>query len=73
MTEMNDRIRLRYVEEWKEEEDLKRQLRSTHFARLAELMERAVSPPRAEFALATGVRGLEYAGEVRGNGEEASR
>lgn len=71
-TEMGDRTGLRYIEKWKNEEDLKRQLRSARFARLAELMERAIEPPRVEFALAAGVRGLEYAGEVRGQGGEAA-
>lgn len=71
-TEMGDRTGLRYVEKWKEEEDLKRQLRSPRFARLAELIERAVETPKVEFTLAAGVRGLDYAGEVRGHGGEAA-
>lgn len=71
-TEMGEKTGVRYVEEWRHEEDLKRELRSVRFARLAELMERSIEPPRVQFALAAGVRGLDYAGEVRGQGGEAA-
>lgn len=71
-TEFGDRAGLRYVEEWKDEDDLKRQLRSDRFARLAELIERATERPRIEFSLPGGVRGLEYAEEIRHGREEAS-
>ena len=64
-TEMGDRAGLCYTEEWKEEGDLKRQLRSNRFSRLAELMERATEQPRVEFTLPCGVRGLEYAEAMR--------
>jgi quinol monooxygenase YgiN len=64
-TELGDRAGLRYVEEWKDEDDLKRQLRSDRFSKLAELIERATEHPRIEFSLPGGVRGLEYAEEVR--------
>jgi quinol monooxygenase YgiN len=70
-TEIGDKAGLRYVEEWKDEGDLKRQLRSSRFSRLAELVERATEQPRVEFALAGGVRGLEYADEVREEHGEA--
>jgi quinol monooxygenase YgiN len=69
-TEMGNHAGLRYIEEWKEEGDLKRQLRSDRFTRLAELMERAVDAPRIEFSLPGGTRGMDYAVEVRErNGE----
>ena len=64
-TEMGDRVGLQYVEEWREEADLKREIRSARFARLAELMERATERPRIEFRLPGGIRGLDYAEEVR--------
>ena len=64
-TEMGDRAGLSYTEEWKAEEDLKRQLRSARFSRLAELMERATEHPKVEFMLPCGVRGLEYAEAAR--------
>jgi quinol monooxygenase YgiN len=70
-TEMGEEAGLRYVEEWKREEDLKRQLRSPRFAKLAELMERSTERPRIEFELPGGVRGLDYAEEVRRQGGEA--
>jgi len=69
-TELGDQAGLRYVEEWKEEADLRRQLRSDRFAKLAELIERATEHPRIEFSLPGGVRGLEYAEEVRRGTEE---
>ena len=68
-TEMGDRVTLRYSEEWKDEQDLRRQLRSERFSRIAELMERAVERPHVEFVLPRGVRGLDYAEEVRHQGE----
>jgi len=70
-TEMGDKAGIRYVEEWNEEKDLKRQLRSDRFSRLAELVESATERPLVEFALERGVRGLEYAEEVREQQGEA--
>ena len=51
------------------EDELKRQLRSDRFSRLAELMERATERPKVEFALPSGMRGLEYAEAVREGGK----
>jgi quinol monooxygenase YgiN len=65
-TDMGQRARLRYAEEWNGEADLQRQLRSTRFAQLAELIERAVERPLVEFELPSGTRGLDYVEEVRG-------
>ena len=64
-TEMGGRAGLRYVEEWASEGDLKRQLRSSRFARLAGLLERATARPEVEFSLQSGARGLDYAEEVQ--------
>jgi quinol monooxygenase YgiN len=64
-TEMGRRVELRYVEEWREERDLRRQIRSNRFARLAGLIDQATEEPRVEFALGARYRGLDYAEEVR--------
>ena len=66
-TEMGEQAGICYMEEWRNEEALQRQLRSLSFSRLAELLERATEQPRVEFTLPSGVRGLDYAEEVRGN------
>ena len=65
-TEMGEQTGICYTEEWKDEVALQRQLRSLSFSQLAELMERSTERPRVEFVLPSGVRGLEYAEEVRG-------
>jgi quinol monooxygenase YgiN len=67
-TEMGEQTGLCYVEEWKNEEALRRQLQSPSFSQLAELLERATEPPRVEFMLPSGIRGLDYAEEVRAEG-----
>lgn len=64
-TELGERAGLRYMEEWREERDLQRRLRSDRFASLVELVERATERPRIEFELPRGVRGMDYAEEVR--------
>ncbi len=64
-TVMGERAGLLYVEEWSQESHLQRQLRSTRFSRLAELIERGVERPVVEFILPGGIRGLEYVVEVR--------
>ena len=65
-TQLGEQTRLRYEEEWRTENDLNLQLRSEQFAKLANLMERAMERPRIEFSLPGGTRGIEYAEEVRG-------
>ena len=64
-TTLGKRAVIQYVEDWKTEDDLKRQLRSDRFAVLAEIMEQASEPPAMEFALTGATYGLEYAEEVR--------
>jgi quinol monooxygenase YgiN len=64
-TSMAERVTINYIEEWRTEEDLKRQLRSDRFTALAELLESASGRPTIEFALPGAVRGIDYAGEVR--------
>ena len=64
-TDMGRQVVIRYTEEWKTEDDLKRQLRSDRFVVLAELMEHASEVPTIEFALRDSTRGIEYAEEIR--------
>jgi quinol monooxygenase YgiN len=64
-TQMGAHVVIHYEEQWNSEEDLKRQLRSHHFAIIAELMERASERPTIEFALADSIRGLDYVNEIR--------
>jgi quinol monooxygenase YgiN len=64
-TEMDALVVIHYLETWKTEGDLRRQLRSDRFASLAELIERATERPLIEFSLPDGLRGIEYAQEVR--------
>jgi quinol monooxygenase YgiN len=62
------KVEINYIEEWSNEDDLTRRLRSDKFAVLAELMEHASELPTMEFALPGAVRGVDYAEEVRGSG-----
>jgi len=64
-TDMGALVVIQYVETWKTETDLRRQVRSTRFSALAELIERATEYPVIEFSLPDGRHGLEYAEEVR--------
>lgn len=68
-TEMDALVVIHYLETWKTEADLRRQLRSDRFASLAELIEHATERPLIEFSLPDGLRGIEYAEEVRGMDE----
>jgi quinol monooxygenase YgiN len=58
---------VRYVEEWKTEEDLRRRLKADTFAQLVTLIEHASQPPRIEFTLPQGTRGLDFVEDVRGH------
>ena len=64
-TRINKRALVRYTEEWESEEDLRRRLRSSAFTNVATLMESAIKPPRVEFTLHTGIRGLDFVEEVQ--------
>jgi quinol monooxygenase YgiN len=68
-TKMGEHAELEYIEEWTAESDLRRQLQSERFARIAELMERATAPPHFEFSVPGGTRGIEYALEARAPGD----
>jgi quinol monooxygenase YgiN len=58
-----------YVEEWRSEDDLRHRLESGNFVELAALIDNAATPPRVEFALSGGTRGLDFAKEVRRRNE----
>ena len=64
-SESCDPTRISYVEDWVSEEALREQVQSDRFSRLLELMESALEPPRLEFRLGSGTRGLDYVEEVR--------
>jgi quinol monooxygenase YgiN len=65
-SDMANRGVVRYVEEWRTEEDLRRRLKDNSFVQLITLMENAGQPPLLEFALGNGTRGFEFLEEVRG-------
>ena len=71
-TELGARAAFTCIEEWATEKDLVQELRSSRFTQLAQLLESALEPPRVEFALPGGTRGIEYAELVRGNHGERS-
>jgi len=64
-TRISKRALVRYTEEWESEEDLRRRVRSSAFTDVATLMESAIKPPRVEFALHNGIRGLDFVEEVQ--------
>jgi quinol monooxygenase YgiN len=72
-TEIGSHVEIRYVSDWENEDDLQRHVRSTDFSKLAELMERGIESPTIEFALPSGIRGMEYAEKIRGVRRQAYR
>jgi quinol monooxygenase YgiN len=64
-TDMGALVMIQYIENWKTETDLRRQVRSDRFSALAELIEHATEHPVIEFTLPGGPRGIDYAEEVR--------
>jgi quinol monooxygenase YgiN len=66
-TDVGPETAFSYVEEWKSEEDLNRQLKSERFVLLAELMEHASQQPSIEFIVGNTSRGAEYAEAIRLN------
>jgi len=65
LTDIGKSGAVRYVEDWQTEEDLRRRLQSETFNQVITLIDRASRPPRIEFALAHGTRGLDFVEEVR--------
>jgi quinol monooxygenase YgiN len=68
-TNMATQVTITYVEDWRTEDDLKRQVRSNRFTALAELLEQASGRPTVEFDVADATRGIEYAHQVRKSNE----
>jgi len=64
-TDVGGQVDVRYTEDWADEALLRYELRSERFERLASLLESSTRPPKVEFALPAGIRGLDYAEEVR--------
>lgn len=64
-TELGKRATLHYREDWESEDDLRRQIRSSRFTHVAELIDRASETPQVEFHVPNAVRGLDYAMELR--------
>jgi quinol monooxygenase YgiN len=63
--EEDDRYTVHYVEEWANEEDLRRRVRSPRFTSLLQLLETAAEPPQVQFDFVTTTSGLEYVAAVR--------
>ena len=55
---------LNYVEEWRSESDLKRNLRSERFVRLIAIMEIAAGPPELNFSQVIESDGLEFVSRI---------
>jgi quinol monooxygenase YgiN len=64
-TDLANQGTVRYIEDWRTEDDLQARLRAETFAQLATLIEDAINPPRVEFSLPSGTRGLDYVEEVQ--------
>ena len=54
-----------YVEEWANDADLRRRVRSSRFTSLLAVLESAHDPPRVQFDFVTTTRGLDYVEEIR--------
>jgi quinol monooxygenase YgiN len=66
-TRLGAHTTIHFTEDWATEADLRAHVLSGRFTQLAELVESASAPPRIEFQLPDGIRGLDYAVEVRRN------
>jgi quinol monooxygenase YgiN len=65
-TDTAEPSRLRYVEQWSTEGDLRARVESERFLCLLEALEHASAPPEIRFDLDGCSRGLEFVAEVRG-------
>jgi quinol monooxygenase YgiN len=63
---LEDESRLSLQQEWAEEADLARYVRSDDFTAVLALLDLATAPPALEFRCAGQKRGLDYVAEVRG-------
>jgi quinol monooxygenase YgiN len=64
-TEDDDRLLVRYEEEWATEEAMRLHVRSERFTRILEVLESALEPPEVKFDFVSETRGLDYVEEVR--------
>jgi quinol monooxygenase YgiN len=63
-----------YVEEWADESDMRRRVRSDRFTSWLAVLESADEPPRVQFDFVSRTRGLDYVAEVRQpSGERTGR
>lgn len=60
-----------YVEEWANEPDAERRVRSERFTSLLSVIEASEQPPDVRFDFVMSTRGLDYVAELRGNPREA--
>ena len=72
-TDLTNQSAVRYIEDWRTEDDLQIRLRPDTFAPLATLIEDATEAPRVEFSLPSGTRGLDYVEEVQRSLARATR
>jgi len=54
-----------YVEDWSDQEQLERRIRSDRFGALLELMEACTAAPRLELRFVSDGQGLDYVASVR--------
>jgi quinol monooxygenase YgiN len=64
--DVNEPRVLHYAEEWRNERELERWIRSRQFGRLLALMETASEAPVLQFDVAAETRGLPYVAALRG-------
>ena len=58
---------VRYVEEWKTEDDIRRRVQSPSFTSVLGLVESVREPPHVQFDFVSFTRGLDFIEEVRTN------
>ena len=64
-TDLANRGRVCYIEEWRSDADLRERLQSDGFTPVIALIENAAQPSLIEFALERGTRGVDLLTEVR--------
>jgi len=65
LTDIANRGTVRYVEDWRTEDDLRGRIRSDPFVQVIALIENASQPPQVQFDLRRSTRGLDFLEEVR--------
>ena len=64
-TDLANRSRVCYIEEWRSDDDLRERLQSDGFAPVLALIENTAQPSLVEFALERGTRGFDLLTELR--------